>query len=152
MVKASIGFSEFRELLDLWDENVSAEKIDSMIDTNQFVMFFKREKDILATNEDGRMTFARMKHPDPDDPPNWLKEATFSANNLSKALEGDKEETIISYKDVDNIKVIGIDEAKKHLRKQAEKVDVTKIKVNLKKDDPNDLGVPDNMDTIKGTK
>ena len=42
----SLGFSEFRHLMDLWDESLDKEnyksKVESLLDTNKLLLFFKK--------------------------------------------------------------------------------------------------------------
>jgi hypothetical protein len=144
MARNSLGFSDFRSLLDRWDEHVSGEKIQTIIEDNGFVLFLKRGNSIYAATEDGRLTFARMKHPDPDDPKGYMKTATFTATDLTKALDGEKVETVFNINDIKLTKVISQEKAEKFLKQASEKVDVTKIKTKLARTKP----TPDNMQKV----
>ena len=136
-----------RNCLDLWNEALSADKIQTMLDDNGFVLFFTKEKEVFGATEDGRLIFARMKHPDPEEPEGYMKEATFSATNLTRAVEGEKTETVIGRRDLAKLKIISQEEAEKLLKKQAEKADATEIQTRLKpgSDDPY---VPPNMTKV----
>jgi len=147
MTRTSPGFSRFRSLLDTWDENLSSDKITTMLEDNGFVLFFTKEKEVFGATEDGRLTFARMKNPDHDEPAKYMKEATFSATNLTKAVEGEQTKTVIGYRDLPQIKIISEDEAEKLLKKHAEKVDVTQIKSKLQPGS-NDPNIPPNMTKV----
>jgi len=140
----SLGFSNFRALLDRWDEHVSGEKIQTIIEDNGFVLFLKKDDFIYATTEDGRLTFARMKNPDPDDPKGYMKSATFTATNLTKAIEGEEAQTVFNSKDIIQAKIISREKAEELLKKKAQKVDVTNIKTKLVKTNP----TPDNMQKV----
>ena len=123
---------DFRELLNRWDEAVAADKIHDMLEENDFVVYFKRGNEIFAASEDGRLTFARMKNPDDDDPEGYMKEATFSVTNLTQAVEGEKSETVFGIKDLPKLKIICQEAAEKFLKKQAEKTNPGDIKTKLK--------------------
>jgi hypothetical protein len=88
-----------------------------------------------------------MKNPDDEEPAGYMKEATFSATNLTKAVEGETTKTVIGYKDLAHIKIISEEEAEKILKKHAEKTDVTQIKTKLQPriKDPN---IPPNMTKV----
>ena len=128
----SLGFSNFRQLMTIWDEAVTADKIHDMLEDNDFVVYFKKGDEIFATSEEGRLTFARMKHPDDDEPEGYMKEATFSVTNLSKAIEGEKAETVFGIKDLPKLKILCQEAAEKFLKKQAEKTNPAGIKTKLK--------------------
>ena len=96
----SPAFSDFRHLMDLWDEALEKEKneneIETMLNSNHFVFFFKKGDKIFAGPEESRLTFANMKHPDDDTDEAWVKEASFSGIDLGKALEGERSESLFS--------------------------------------------------------
>lgn len=110
----SLGFSKFRELLDLWDIKKESLETKSLIEDNELVFFFKKDNKIFGANENNRLTFAKMKNPDKKERP-WAEEATFSALDLE-----DKElnKLIFSKKDLDSIKIISQKEAEKKLSKK----------------------------------
>ena len=94
--------------------------IECLLDNHDFVMFFKKGDDVFGCGEDGRVTFAKIKHPDEECPSGWEKDANFSALNLNKAVLGDPVQHIFTYKD--KIKIIDRDEAYKILEKVSEKL------------------------------
>lgn len=108
-----MGFSSFRELMDLWDEALN---LNDMLSKEEISFYFTKNNEILGTDENGRLTFARMKNPDKEDGKEWLEDASFSAINLTKTIKNhDKTECIINIKDLKEIKVISEEEAKKRL-------------------------------------
>lgn len=98
------------------------EKIKAMLGANDFVLFFKRGTEHFAAPEESRLVFARMKNPDPDDD-EWVKEASFGALNLNKALSGEKSESLFSHTDLDKIKIIDQEDAYNQLAKIAKDSD-----------------------------
>lgn len=114
----SLGFSKFRELLDLWDVRKEAFETKSLIEDNELVFFFKKDNKIFGANENNRLTFAKIKNPDKKEK-SWADEATFSALDLeNKELN----KLIFSKKDLDSIKVISQEEAEKELNKKGKKI------------------------------
>lgn len=141
----SLGFSDFRSLMDQWDEAVEKQEIrdiKSMVEGNDFVLFFTKEGRIFGAPEESRLTFARMKVPDEEeDDPNWLKEATFMAINLSRALEGERAEAVFGWNDMNKIKIIDVEEAIKKLVDESNKIkdkNKTKVKQDLLRDEEPD--------------
>ena len=121
----SLGFSTFRHLMDLWDHSVNEEnnrsKIESLLDVNKLLLFFKKDGDVFGSGEDARVTFAKMKKPDEDLPSGWVEEASFTAKNLTKELEGNPSNHVFGHKDLKDMKVIDREEAESILNKQANK-------------------------------
>jgi len=140
----SLGFSSFRKLMDLWDEvqKTSKANVESIIDSNQLVFFFKIGKEIFGAPEEGRITFANIKHPNADDPPKFSKEASFTAYNLSKALTGDRVQSVFGKKDMTRMDVCSREEITKALQKQA-RGSVKAIELN--QDDDDSPQPPENM-------
>jgi hypothetical protein len=99
------AFSQFRELMNLWDESEASVKVKSLIEGNSLV--------------GGRVTFAKMKSPDDDLPEGWIKDANFVAYDLGKAVKGEKVERVFSEKDLGGIKVIEQEKAEDLLEKSA---------------------------------
>ena len=135
---------EFRDLLNKWDAVLLSEQsqLDTILNGNNFVLYFKKDGAIYGTPEEGRVTFARMKQPLDDTPKGWAKEASFTAINISDALEGKESETVIAYDDLDKLKVIGEDEVRRKLKDKGDK----DAKVDLSRnDDPN---IPPNMTKV----
>ena len=115
--KTSPYFSSFRELLDVWDENIEKDKLEKMTDEDDISFFFTVDEKIYGGTEDSRLAFARMKSPDKEeDDEAWAKEATFIGLNLEKlAKEGVKEQKIFSQSDLKNIKPISREDAFKSI-------------------------------------
>lgn len=117
----SPGFSQFRDLMDMWDielaESEFNSKIKSLIEGRGLILFFKKGDDIFGCSEDSRVLFAKMKNPEDDEdlPKNWEDDASFSANNLSRAVRGETTQSIFSKKDLKEIKVIDKEEAESAL-------------------------------------
>jgi hypothetical protein len=134
-----------------WLESAEQEdqSIQSMIDGNDFVLFFTKDNQIFAASEDGRLTFARMKHPDEEDA-DWMKEASFGAVNLNQALEGRRSENIFNMVDLKKIKIIDRNKAIQMLNKVAKSIPAGKrsIKQNLTLGGEEDPQVPSNMGKI----
>lgn len=141
----SPGFSEFRQLLDLWDENLAKERdnqVSGLIDGNDFIFFFIKDGDIYGGTEDSRVTFARMKNPE-DDGESWADEANFIAFNLDKALLGKQIKSVFSKKDLPTLEVIDRNTAEKKLKANARKIKGdSKIKTQFDLDEPIDPTTP----------
>lgn len=84
-------------------------KIRHFLDTQGLILFFKKDKDYFGADEDGRVVFARLKDPDDETPSGWADEATFSAANLSKMVQGQPSTHIFSKNDIKKIKVVDRD-------------------------------------------
>lgn len=119
----SLGFSTFKSF---WNEALAKEnlekKIRSLVQGGGFLLYFKIDKDVFGAGEDGRIVFARMKNPNPDEVDGWNKEASFSALNLSRLLKGEGVKSIFTNKDLKKIKVIDEDRVIALLVKQADGV------------------------------
>ncbi len=122
--------------MDLWDGIVLKETVENEIDKflthKQIVMFFvypiKRDgkenvsaKKLYGATEDGRLTFAQMKNPNPDDP--VKQNDSFQAFDLETLLAHSDEPDdiqrikIFDKKDLKKIKVVSQDFAVKRLAK-----------------------------------
>ena len=114
----SLGFSSFRELLDIWDKNQNKLKIKVLLEDNGLVFFFKKDNTIYGATENNRLTFSRMKNPEKEDL-NWSKEASFTAINLE-----DKElsKNIFNKKNLEEIEIIDQEKAEKELAKKGKKM------------------------------
>lgn len=88
--------------------------------TDQFVFFFKKDKNYYGADESSRVIFARMKNPDKDSGASWRKNASFSAINLK-----DSKQYIFNYSDLKSIKIIDKEEAEKQ-----SKIDVHFVKLS----------------------
>jgi len=114
--KTSPYFSSFRELLDLWDENLDKNKLEKMTEEDDISFFFISDGKTYGGTEDSRLTFARMKSPDNEDENEaWAKEATFIGINLEKLKDGQKEQKLFSQSDLKNIKPISKEDAFKNI-------------------------------------
>ena len=114
----SPNFSDFRQLLDKWDEIKDNFNKKCIMEDNDLSFLFKKDKVIYGTSENGRLTFARMKNPDKEDAA-WAKDATFSAYNLESEKPS---ETVFNKKDLEEIKVIDQEKAQKELDKKGKKM------------------------------
>lgn len=114
----SLGFSSFRELLDIWDHNQEKIKVKVLLEDNGLVFFFKKDNTIYGATENNRLTFSRMKNPEKEDE-NWSKEASFTAVNLE-----DKElsKNIFNKKDIEQIEIIDQEKAEKQLTKKGKQL------------------------------
>lgn len=126
--------SPMRELMNLWEEvdkkDKTLDQIKTMLDVNNFVLFFKMDNSLFAAPEESRLTFARIKNPDEDSPKDWADESTFIAVDLDKAIEGEKSERIFYGKDINKIKVLDRDEIEKMLTKRTSNPKKIKISLN----------------------
>lgn len=103
-------------------ENERDAQINAMIDSAEYVLFFKKDKDIFAAPEEGRVVFAKIKHPDEDLPNGWEDEANFTADNLTKKLAGEPCQYVFHKDDIKKMKIIDREEAATAVRKTAPKV------------------------------
>jgi hypothetical protein len=146
------NFHDFHKFMDLWEKHLNTdfiEKIKTLLDNNDLIFFFTRDSgEIFGCDEDARLTFARIKSPEPEDE-DWAQDASFSAHNLSRALNGDKSKNIFSKKDLKEIKIIDRKEVERLLNKQATKAGGPII-TDLKDDDYD--GLPANMINLKDKK
>jgi len=120
--------------MDVWDnyvfmENVEHE-IEKFLDHKQLLMFFKypvgKNKDgaeakLYGASEDGRLGFARMKSPNPEDPEEYQDNFTaFDLKSLLNHTENKEEvETIKIFdrKDLKKIKILDKNDVIKELAK-----------------------------------
>jgi hypothetical protein len=113
MPSNDVSFNPLRFYMDLWDEATAEDdqrqKLRNLIDSQELILFFRHKGDIFGAPEDSRIVFAKLKHPDEDTPEEWAEEASFTAINLSRALTGDKVESVFSQKDLDAIGVVSPD-------------------------------------------
>ena len=138
----SPGFSSFRQLMDIWDENLDKEEkknqIRRLIDGDNFIFFFKNKDSIFGAPEESRVVFAKMKNPDEDTADGWLDDANFIAVNLMKAMMGDKITQMFSNKDLKKIKVIDKDSIEDLLMKEPSKKPCTALTI---RQDPEGTGM-----------
>lgn len=127
-------FSAFRNLMTAWDECVYWEGVQDqvrmLLDGQNLIFFFTKNKEFFGAPEDSRVTFARMKNPDADSPAEWGDEATFLAVNLSKALTGAHSMAMFSKKDLKAIKVVDKEKIEDALLVAAKKDDVPSLRTD----------------------
>lgn len=115
--------------MDIWDEAVLEEqdvdqKISSLIDGQDNILFFRKDGDIFGASEDSRVVFAKLKSPDDEEmPAGWDNEANFDAWNLTKGLQGSPPHQIFGKDDLKSIKVVDRDTAFEELKDQAKNTD-----------------------------
>ena len=114
----SPNFSDFRSLLDLWDNVKDKFNKKWLMEDNDLIFFFKKGDVIYGASENSRLTFARMKNPEKEDK-TWVKDATFSAYNLQ---EKEPNETVFGKKDLEDIKIMDQEKAEKELNKKGKKI------------------------------
>lgn len=114
----SPNFSNFRQLIDKWDEVKNKFNKKCLMEDNDIVFFFKKDKVIYGGSENSRLIFARMKNPEKEEI-KWSKDATFSAYNLE---EEKPSETVFNKKDLDKIKILDQEKAEKELDKKGKKM------------------------------
>jgi len=107
----SPAFSEFRSLMDLWDEATVSkkkkEKLQDLIQGNGLILFFKKEGTVYGAPEESRLAFARLKEDEFD--------GSFIAFKLADALKGKSVKAEFGKDQLDEIKVIDREEAEKSL-------------------------------------
>jgi len=127
-LRQSPAFSDFRHLMDIWDnylaEDDASSKIKMLLDGQNLIMFFTKDKVVYGCPEESRLTFARIKHPNKDDAD--LAEARFAAINLYDALLGKATQALFTKKDMKKIKIISQEKCasmlEKHLKKNSKKI------------------------------
>lgn len=141
----SPAFSDFRALMDQWDETKPAIEIKTLLEGNGLVLFFKKGKSLYGAPESSRVTFAKMKNPDEDTPKKWADEANFAAFDMGKALKGEKIQVMFGSKDLDDLKIIDQEQIEKELAKQGSPgVEIS----NIDTDDDDHPTAPENDPTI----
>jgi len=147
--------SDFHNFYDLWEKHLNGDfavKIKTLLDGNELILFFINHDEVYGTDEDNRVTFARIMHPTEDEGKAWTEEATFAAFNLTKALYGNKSKSIFGLKDRKDIDVIDRNTAEAKLLKQSTRAGGP-IVTSLKDDEPyEDDNIPTNMTNLKDKK
>lgn len=119
----SPGFSKFRGLMDLYDdyllEEEDQEHLKHFLDMQGLILFFKKDGDYFGAGEDSRVVFARLKNPDDENSKGWEDEASFTATNLSKMVNGEPSTNIFDKEDIKNIKIVDRDDMVKKLSEKA---------------------------------
>lgn len=129
----SQGFSNFRQLMDLWDNYVFSESVhdelEKFLTHKQILMTFvypyskknkkSKESKLYGATEEGRLAFARLKSPNPEDP-NDMQDS-FSGLDLQALISNSDESDevqrikIFNKDDIKKIKIIPIEKAIKKL-------------------------------------
>lgn len=114
----SPGFSNFRGLMDTWDNfcviQEQRDKISDLLDRHELSLFFKKGDDYFGAPETSRIIFAKLKNDDDEDfTPDLRDQAKFLALNLLKAMVGSDEpsETLFGSNDLPTISVCDREEA-----------------------------------------
>jgi len=114
-----------RHLIDTWEQATADEdklqRVRDIIDGQELLLFFQSKGNIYGAPEESRIVFAKMKHPDEEVSDEWIEDASFSAMNLTRALNGERSENIFSVKDMDDIAVISPDVVEDRLLSKAKK-------------------------------
>lgn len=109
----SPGFSQFRELMDIWDRHCvlqeTRDKIGNMLDAHELSLFFRKGDDYFGAPENSRIIFAKLKNDDDDDEPmmpGMKDQMKFLALNLLKSMSDDESsETMFGMNDLPQISV-----------------------------------------------
>ena len=106
-------FSDFRNLMDTWDEATNnqkkKDKLKDLIQGNGLILFFKKGKTVFGAPEESRLAFARLKEEGHD--------GTFIAFKLEDALKGKSVKAEFGKDQLDEIQIIDREEAEKLLNK-----------------------------------
>jgi len=127
---------EFRNWIDAWEEhcvdNEKKNQIKMLIDGQNLVFFFKHDGDVFGAPEQHRVVFARMKQPDEETSKEWIKDAHFTAINLSKVVTGRPAEAIFYSNDLKSVDVVDKDGAYEALVKGSEEIPPQGISIGAK--------------------
>ena len=115
-METSLSFSSFRDLLDKWDNFVKMEKTEEILDDDSICFYFTMGGSVYGGSEESRLIFAKCKDPKDEDK-KVMKDAMFSAVDLTKTQQGNKSERMFGFKDVPKIKIIDRSELEKILKK-----------------------------------
>lgn len=108
------AFSNFRELMDMWD---SASR--TLLE-NDLCMFFRKDGAVYGATESGRITFARMKNPESKEDEAWSKDATMVLYNLEK--DPDENKVIVGSHEISGLKPISRERAEKLLKSKGKEL------------------------------
>ena len=90
----------------LWLYGEEESKIDDLLDSGEYILFFIYNNKTFGTTEDSRIAYSLMVHPDELDDIQY-----FVADCLSDLVKGNKTKPkIFSKKDIKNIKIISREE------------------------------------------
>lgn len=99
----------------LWEATLSDQqrnKLKMMLDGGNLVFFFRFTEEVYGAPEASRVIFAKMKDPnDEDHTPGWMKEANFTATNLTKLGQGIQSQMMFTKDELNKIDVLTRDEA-----------------------------------------
>jgi hypothetical protein len=112
----SPGFSDFRDLMDKWDEAARLFK------ESDLCLFFRKDGSLYGATETGRITYARMKNPESKEDVSWGNEATFAAYDLEKSADGKKSMSVFGKSDLKSMEMVTQEEAEKELEKKGKKM------------------------------
>lgn len=136
---------DVREMIDLWYETLAYDelekKMQDFLDSSGFLLFFRHDDAIYGAGEDGRIVFARIKHPNEEDPKEWGNQASFSALNLTRLVQGEPVQSMFGKKDLKGLKVIDSQEALELLMKTAKDQKISTFPVVSPQ---GEAGTPDN--------
>lgn len=118
-------FSEFRGLMDKWDE---AKKL--MVESD-LCLFFRKGGKLYGAGETARITFARMKNPEGKEDREWRKDATFTAYDLENGADS---MSVFGAADLPDIKMLDQEEVQKELKKKGKSLP------NVDDDDDDTIG------------
>lgn len=118
---SSLGFSTFRELMDIWDvqlENERADQVKNFLKSPSLIFFFEKDGEYFTGPEESRIVFAKLLTPDEDVNKAWETEASFMGINLSRIIEdGNPSKRIFYKKDMKGMKVLDKEDVEKKLLK-----------------------------------
>lgn len=87
-------------------------KIEEIVFKEKYTFFFKYEKKIFATGEDGRLIFAKVKNKDKDID---YKNAKFIADDFKQKIKGEESSKYFSYEEIKKIKVVQLEKIIKNI-------------------------------------
>jgi hypothetical protein len=106
--------------MDKWDDYLEDEgKVRTVMDGHNLILFFQKDGELFGAPEESRVTFARLKNPEPDDAPGFQDEASFIALNLIDALIGKMNQSVFGFKDLPKIKILDREDCEKKLHAKA---------------------------------
>lgn len=116
-----MAVSQFRQFINTaFEEERVRQGLDDLIDNPSFAMLFQKGDEVFGAGEDGRVVFAKFKHPDEETTEGWEKDANFMAMNLTRAVHGERINHVFEKKDAKNLKIIDRDKAFDVLKKEAD--------------------------------
>lgn len=97
-------------------ENNNKKRLKEIINSENYVMYFKFNDEFFAADENSRVVFAKLKNPDEDVNKAWETEASFMGSNLSSYEKtGHLAKRIFFFKDLKKIKIINKEKVLKQL-------------------------------------